>query len=72
MSDWLTAEERMAKARGDLRIGAPVALYDAARDSGAVALAAEPASDDKLARLRALGPVDPFRAPGRDAARHRL
>ena len=58
MSDWLTAEERMAKARGDLRIGAPVALYDAARDSGAVALAAEPASDDKLARLRALGPVD--------------
>jgi len=58
MSDWLTSEERAARARANLRIGAPVTLWDDERDLGALALSAELATDAKLARLRALGPVD--------------
>ncbi len=58
MTEWLTAEERAARARADLRIGAPLVLWDDARDLGAVALSAELATDAKLARLRALGEVD--------------
>ena len=48
----LTDEERVARARADLRIGAPVALVSAA--GGAIALAAETVSRERLAELRAL------------------
>lgn len=58
MAEWLTPEERAARARADLRIGAPVALWDQAEDLGALALSAELSTDEKLDRLRALGPVD--------------
>jgi len=50
----LTVEERVARARGDLRIGAPIALTGA---GGAVlVLAGETLSDARLDALRALGP----------------
>jgi GTP cyclohydrolase II len=52
----LTPLERLARARADLRIGAPVALVGAER--GALVLAAEVASAARLAALRGLGPVD--------------
>ena len=52
----LTAMERLARARSDLRMGAPVVLRDGA--GSALALAAETASAERLAALRALGPVD--------------
>ncbi|MGF1658330.1 MAG: GTP cyclohydrolase II [Rubrimonas sp.] len=52
----LTVAERVARARADLRIGAPVALRAGA--AGAVALAAETAAPARLAALHALGPVD--------------
>ncbi len=58
MAEWLTPEERTARARADLRIGAPIALWDDAENLGAVALSAELATDAKLARLRTLGSVD--------------
>ena len=52
----LTALERLARARSDLRMGVPVVLRD---DAGAaLALAAETATAERLAALRALGPVD--------------
>ncbi len=52
----LTALERLARARSDLRMGAGVVL----RDDGGAALvaAAEVATAERLADLRALGPVD--------------
>ena len=52
----LTAMERLARARSDLRMGAPVVLRDGA--GSALALAAETATAERLAALRALGPVD--------------
>ncbi|MEL6264816.1 MAG: GTP cyclohydrolase II [Pseudomonadota bacterium] len=53
----LTPEERVARARADLRIGAPVALVDAEADgqAGALVLAAETASPARLAALAAMG-----------------
>lgn len=50
----LTADERVARARADLRIGAPVALTSAS--GGALAVAAETLSDERLAALRAAAP----------------
>ena len=52
----LTALERLARARSDLRMGAAVVLRDGA--GAALALAAETATAERLAALRALGPVD--------------
>ncbi len=54
----LTAEEQVARARADLRIGAPVALISAAggASGGALVVAAETLSDARLAALRAAGP----------------
>ncbi len=48
----LSAEERIARARADLRMGLPVALTG---DGMALALAAETATPARLAELRALG-----------------
>ena len=50
----LTIEERVARARADLRIGAPIALT--ATHGGALVLAAETLTADRLAALRALAP----------------
>ena len=50
----LTAEEQVARARADLRIGAPVALTSAS--GGALVVAAETLSDARLAALRASEP----------------
>jgi len=50
----LTAEETVARARSDLRIGAPVALVSAS--GGALALAAETCTPGRLAGLRAAAP----------------
>ncbi|MGF1554447.1 MAG: GTP cyclohydrolase II [Paracoccaceae bacterium] len=50
----LTEAERVARARADLRIGAPVALT--AASEGALVLAAETASQARLDALRALAP----------------
>ena len=50
----LTIEERVARARADLRIGAPIALTGAA--GGALVLAAETLTDARLAALRDLMP----------------
>ena len=52
----LTSEERVARARADLRIGAPVVLTSTA--GAAVVVAAETASAERLAALRAAGAVD--------------
>ncbi|TVQ58671.1 MAG: GTP cyclohydrolase II [Rhodobacteraceae bacterium] len=57
----LSTPERVARARADLRIGAPVALLGATREGGApdaLALAAETATPERLAALQAQGPVD--------------
>jgi len=51
----LTDEEIAARARADLRIGAPVALTSAT--GGALVVAAETLSDDRLSALRAAGPA---------------
>lgn len=48
----LTDEERVARARADLRIGAPIALISSS--GGAIALAAETVSAARLAELRTL------------------
>ena len=50
MSISLTHEERVARARGDLRIGAPVALLSA--HGGALVVAAETCSAERLETLR--------------------
>ncbi|MEM6932381.1 MAG: GTP cyclohydrolase II [Pseudomonadota bacterium] len=50
----LTAEERIARARSDLRMGAPIALVSEA--GGALVLSAETITDPRLGDLRALGP----------------
>jgi GTP cyclohydrolase II len=52
----LTVLERVARARADLRIGAPVAL--AAPSGGALALSAETAAPGRVTTLGALGPID--------------
>jgi GTP cyclohydrolase II len=54
----LTAEEQVARARADLRIGAPVALISASggASGGALVVAAETLSDARLAALRAAEP----------------
>jgi GTP cyclohydrolase II len=49
----LTAEERVARARSDLRMGAVVAI--AASGKGALVMSAEMASPERLAVLRSLG-----------------
>lgn len=49
----LTLTERLARARGDLRMGVPVVLTDGA--AGALAVAAEAMTIARLADLRALG-----------------
>ncbi|MEM9045275.1 MAG: GTP cyclohydrolase II, partial [Pseudomonadota bacterium] len=54
MSLTLTAEERVARARADLRMGAPIVLVS--QSGGALVLAAETVSDARLAEIRALGP----------------
>lgn len=52
----LSPSERLARARADLRMGAPVLIEDA---TGALAvIAAETATAERLADLRAHGPVD--------------
>ncbi len=56
MSLSLSTLERVARARSDLRIGAPVVVRAPSGD--AVALAAETASPDRAAALAALGPAD--------------
>ncbi len=48
----LTDEGRVARARADLRIGAPVALISSS--GGAIALAAETISQSRYADLRAI------------------
>ncbi|MEM6676924.1 MAG: GTP cyclohydrolase II [Pseudomonadota bacterium] len=54
----LTDEERVARARADLRMGAPIALLETGEDAGtgagALVLAAETLRADRLAGLRAL------------------
>ncbi len=52
----LSIAERVARARADLRIGAAVAL--SVPGGGALAIAAELATPDRLAALGALGPLD--------------
>ncbi|MGF1501071.1 MAG: GTP cyclohydrolase II [Paracoccaceae bacterium] len=52
----LTVEERVARARADLRMGAPVALVRSDGGDAVLVLAAEMASDARLADLRALAP----------------
>jgi GTP cyclohydrolase II len=53
----LTAEEHAARARADLRIGAPVALTsEAGASGGALVVAAETVTDARLAALRGAGP----------------
>ncbi len=56
MSLGLSARERLARARSDLRMGAVVALGD--DESAALVLAAETATAGRLADLRALGAAD--------------
>jgi GTP cyclohydrolase II len=56
MSLTLSIPERVARARADLRIGAPLALR--ADGAGAIALSAEMATPRRLDGLRALGSVD--------------
>ena len=51
----LTIEERVARARADLRIGAPIALT--AAHGGALVIAAETLTADRLDALRALAPA---------------
>lgn len=50
-----TMAERLARARADLRMGVPVVLKDGSE--GALMLAAETATPDRFAALRALHPV---------------
>lgn len=50
----LSIEEQVARAKADLRIGAPVALV--AASGGALILAAETARDERLEDFRRLGP----------------
>ncbi|MGF1446454.1 MAG: GTP cyclohydrolase II [Pikeienuella sp.] len=50
----LTVEEQVARARADLRIGAPIALTGAS--GAALVLAAETVTDARLTDLRALAP----------------
>ncbi len=50
----LSVEERVSRARADLRIGAPIALVSPT--GGALVLAAETVTDARLAEFRALGP----------------
>lgn len=52
----LAPAERLARARADLRMGVPVVLL--AGGVAALVLAAETATAERLADLRALGPVD--------------
>jgi GTP cyclohydrolase II len=54
MSLKLSVEEAVARARADLRIGAPVALVSP--DGGALAIAAETCRPERLADLRRLAP----------------
>ncbi|RMH50701.1 MAG: GTP cyclohydrolase II [Alphaproteobacteria bacterium] len=61
-----TAEERLARARHDLRLGLPVALR--AGPHGALAAAAETLAADRLADLRALGGTIDLVVTGRRAA----
>jgi GTP cyclohydrolase II len=65
----LSTAERVARARADLRIGAPVAI--AAGKGGALILAAELVLADRLAAMAALGPLD-LAIPARRAATLRL
>ncbi len=52
----LNIVERLARARGDLRMGVPIVLADAG--GGALAVAVEALDPARLADLRALGPVE--------------
>ncbi|MBK0399119.1 GTP cyclohydrolase II [Limibaculum sp. M0105] len=53
----LSGEELVSRARADLRIGAPIALVGAGDGAaGALVMAAETASDARLADFRALAP----------------
>ncbi|MEX3017082.1 GTP cyclohydrolase II [Gymnodinialimonas hymeniacidonis] len=51
-----TPSELVARARSDLRVGLPVVLQGA--DGLLMVMAAETAGEDRLAAMRALGPVD--------------
>ena len=58
--------ERLARARGDLRMGVPVVLAGEGR--AALVVAVEELTPDRLAALRALGaPELALTAAGRDA-----
>ncbi|MEL6978624.1 MAG: hypothetical protein AAGM38_08105, partial [Pseudomonadota bacterium] len=50
----LTEADRLARALGDLRRGAPIALIGA--DDGALVIAAEETTDARLTALRAIAP----------------
>ena len=65
MSLDLSTPEIVARARADLRIGAPIALVTPEGD--ALALAAECAGPERLAAMAALGPLD-LALPARRAA----
>ncbi|WP_225026348.1 GTP cyclohydrolase II [Xinfangfangia pollutisoli] len=52
----LSIVERLARARGDLRMGVPVVL--AGEGGGVLAVAVEALAPERLAALRALGPVE--------------
>lgn len=52
----LSAEEIVARARGDLRLGAPVIVIDG--EAAAAVVAAEALRAGRLADMRALGPLD--------------
>lgn len=69
MSLELSTAERVARARADLRIGAPVAVR--AGQGGAVVMAAELVTADRLTALSSLGPLD-LALPARRAATLRL
>ena len=65
----LSTAERVARARADLRIGAPIAVT--AGGQGAIVMAAELALRPRLAALEALGPLD-LAIPARRAATLRM
>lgn len=52
----LTPEERLSRARADLRIGAPVIVIDGG--VAVIAICAELITDERLDSLRSLGPVE--------------
>ncbi len=56
MSFFLSAQERIARARADLRMGVPVLLSDG--DGAAVALSAEMATPERITQMATLGALE--------------